>query len=261
MQIINPLLDHLSLIAYFRGANNYTWIHFRNGNRQLLAKPLAYFEKKLPAFIRIHKTALINLDFVDSIHPQPRAKAKMAGLLRLQDGTELPVSRRRWNAVVEQLKAMSIEVAPLGQPSPADQRDDTIDHTCLIQAVLTGATLLLTRHCLNQLARPCILQTVKAGAELTETLLLTPQQKWPALIIIDARTHPTNCMLTLQNLKSHDRLRAIPVIWLAAPDTDGGQAYLSDANSVVIVSEDPSILTRILQQLLHYWLIIVQLPF
>ena len=70
MQVINPLLSHPVLLAYFSGADNYSWVYFRNGKRQLLAKPLTYFERQLPDFIRIHKIAVVNPAF--SRHSNPK---------------------------------------------------------------------------------------------------------------------------------------------------------------------------------------------
>lgn len=93
MPFITQLLEHPSLLAYFSGTNNYTWLQFRNGERRLLAKPLTYFEERLPAFIRVHKTALVNPSCVTGVqHP---ARTKMPGYVQMYDGAELPVSRRR----------------------------------------------------------------------------------------------------------------------------------------------------------------------
>ena len=52
MSVIKPALQHPERIAYFAGANNYCWIHFRDGEKKLLAKPISYLESQLPDFIR-----------------------------------------------------------------------------------------------------------------------------------------------------------------------------------------------------------------
>jgi hypothetical protein len=67
-------------------------------------------------------------------------------------------------------------------------------------------------------------------------------------------------MLTLRSLKSHHQLRAIPVVWLAAPGEDTMQAYVLNANSVVVISDGLVSFTRVIEQLCQYWLTLVQLP-
>ncbi|GAB4053970.1 response regulator transcription factor [Spirosoma litoris] len=261
MLLIHQLLEQPSLLAYFTGANNYAWLQFRNGERRLLAKPLVYFEERLPSFIRIHKIALINPDCVISMQPPPRPK--MAGSVRLSDGTELPVSRRRWHEVEQLLQIDHTLVEPkadvLSKQSESVQVNDYRADSPRIQAVMSGDTLLLTQHCINELGLDCNLQSTSSGAELASSLLLTPSEEWPTLIFIDARTNRADSILTLQTLKGHPKLRAIPVIWLAAPGNNMMQAYLLDANSVVSVPNEPTAFVSVLKELLLYWLTIVQL--
>ncbi len=255
---INQLLEQPSLLAYFVGADNYAWLQFQNGERRLLAKPLIYFEERLPTFIRIHKTALINPRCVTSINHPPRPK--MAGSVRLMDGTELPVSRRRWKEVAQLLQPDAAladtadELMPT-QPSPEQEAVFPLR----VQVIMRGDRLLLAENCLRELGVPYLLQSTKSGAELASALLLTPPDEWPVLILIDAQVNRVDSILTLQTLKAHPRLRAIPVIWLGAPGDNIMQAYLLDANSAVIVPEDPTAFVRICKELLHYWLTIVQL--
>jgi len=257
--LINQLLEQPSLLAYFTGADNYAWLQFRNGERRLLAKPLVYFEERLPTFIRIHKTALINPDCIISLQHPPRPK--MAGSVRLLDGIELPVSRRRWHKVAQLVKTDFGLTDSLNESSQTSkgQYAENESELLRVQAVMTGDTLLLTQHCLNELGLPCRLQSSKFGAELASALLLSSPEEWPFLILIDARTNRADSILTLQTLKDHPRLRAIPVVWLAAPGHDMMQAYLLDANSVVIVSDEPTTFVKTIKELLQYWLTVVQL--
>lgn len=261
MQVINPLLSYPALLAYFSGADNYTWVHFRNGKRQLLAKPLAYFEKQLPDFIRIHKTALINPAFVADVQPPPRSK--MAGAVRLLDGTVLPVSRRRWAGALATLQTMvPIDaVASVSVASATTQASSNAAPLIRIHAILDGDALLLTEHCLNRLGLHYSLQTTRAGDDLAQAIRQTPDGEWPVLLLIDARTARTNCLLSLETIKRDPRLRVIPVIWLNTPTDSSSQAYRLDANSVVTVSEAPDAFVRVLTQLFHYWLFVVQFPF
>jgi CheY-like chemotaxis protein len=262
VRVINPLLSYPALLAYFSGADNYTWVYFRNGKRKLVAKPLAYFEKQLPGFVRIHKTALINPAFVADIEPPPRPK--MAGAVRLQDDTLLPVSRRRWAAVLTTLQtaiptglAMPVVTAvlPTDPPSVAPPAPPI-----RIEAILTGDALLLTEQCLNRMGVNYRLQATGVAADLPRILRQTPDGEWPALILMDARTDRAGCLLCLETIKGDPRLRIIPVIWLNAAADSADQAYRLDANSVVSVSAEPCAFVRVLSQLFHYWLFIVQFP-
>jgi CheY-like chemotaxis protein len=268
VQFISQILEHPSLLAYFSGANNYTWLQFRNGERRLLAKPLTYFEDRLPEFIRIHKTALINPACVASIHHPPRPK--MPGTVQMQDGNVLPVSRRRWNEVAQllqqQLNDVPVPAALLALDGYEESEEETSTATpytlppLLMQTVMTGDALLLTRECIEAAKIPCQIRHSESGNALANALLMRPMQDRPALILLDARTNRADRMLALRSLKSHPRLRSIPVVWLAAPGDDTMQAYALDANSVVVVPEGASAFSRILEQLCRYWLLIVQLP-
>lgn len=258
--LINQLLQQPSLLAYFVGADNYAWLQFRNGERRLLAKPLLYFEERLPTFVRIHKTALINPRCVTGLNHPPRPK--MAGSVQLLDGTELPVSRRRWKEVAQLLQPndASTDTATLvldAQPELEQEKEKV--SPLRVQVIMSGDRLLLTENCLRELSVPHTLQSTSSGAELPSALLLGSADEWPVLIIIDAQQNRVDSILTLQKLKSHPQLRAIPVIWLAAPGDNMMQAYLLDANSVVTVPEDPTGFVRVCQELLQYWLTIVQL--
>ncbi|MBD2705086.1 LytTR family transcriptional regulator DNA-binding domain-containing protein [Spirosoma sp. BT702] len=258
MLLIHQLLEQPSLLAYFIGADNYAWLQFRSGERRLLAKPLVYFEKRLPTFIRIHKTALINPTCIATVKQPPRPK--MAGSVRLVDGTELPVSRRRWKEVIQLLQSQGNAIDSV--KSSVSTRSNLAQEQVtplLVQVIMKGDTLLLAEQCLRQLDVPFTLQSSIAGAELASALLLRPTGKWPKLIIIDSRMNRADSIVTVQTLKGHGRLRAIPVIYLIPPSENMMQAYQLDANSVVVVPDDPSSLVRILNKIVDYWLKIVQL--
>lgn len=258
---IGELLRHPNQIAYFAGANNYTWLHFRNGERRLLAKPVTYFEERLPTFIRIHKTSLINPDCVIGLIPPPRSK--MAGAVRMLDGTELPVSRRRWLEVAQLLQAGHMESDNLAAPAELPESGTASPGAPPAQqvlAVMAPDALLLTRQCLTRLGLTATLQHIDRGAELATALLLNPVPKRPALILLDARTNRADRMIALRNLKSHPQLRAIPVVWLAAPNDNVTQSYDLGANSVVIAGTNVATFSQAIEQMCRYWLMVVQLP-
>ena len=257
MLLINQLLQQPALLAYFVGADNYAWLQFRSGERRLLAKPLVYFEERLPSFIRIHKTALINPVCISSLQAPPRPK--MAGSVRLLDGTELPVSRRRWPKVVQLVQTNpDLAESPPNQDSPEPYTENAVE-SLRVHLIMSGDTLLLTQQCLSELGLPCRVQSTPSGAEFASSLLSGSPQGWPLLILIDARTNRADRILALQALKSHPRLRAIPVVWLVASGDDQMQAYLLDANSVVVVSSKPTAFVKTIKDLLQYWLRVVQL--
>lgn len=267
MQLISQFLEHPNRLAYFAGANNYTWLQLGNGERRLLAKPLTYFEERLPAFVRIHKTALINPAYVAGVYPPPGPKK--AGAVRMLDGTELPVSRRRWSDVVQHLPSTQAgghpvvlppDEPPAARPSAVSQPAVCAPLPLRVLAVMKDDALRLTEQCLDQLALNFALQHLRSGAALANALLLGPPGERPVLILLDARTNRADRVLTLRALKSHDRLLAIPVVWVGAPDDDPMQAYDLKANSVILVGHEPTAFRRAVEQVCRYWLMLVQLP-
>ncbi len=257
MQVINALLSHPILLAYFSGADNYTWVHFRNGKRQLLAKPLAYFEKQLPGFVRVHKIALVNPVVVADIQPPPRPK--MPGAVYLHDGTRLPISRRRWMAVLTALQVANPPGAAVPLPASMQQEAHVLPPVTIL-ARLAGDAHLLTEQCLLELGIAFDLKITKTASELVHELYQTPNQEWPVLILLDARTERTYNLACLETLKRDPHLRVIPVIWLTNQTDNADQVYQLDANSVVAVTNEPNSFVRVLSQVMHYWLFVVQLP-
>lgn len=85
-QIVNT-----SDIVYLEADSNYTTLHL-NGNRNILAtRTLGDFEKILdqPEFFRIHKSVLINLNYLKAY------SSYQGNIVTLNDGTTLNISRRR----------------------------------------------------------------------------------------------------------------------------------------------------------------------
>ncbi|GAB3772028.1 hypothetical protein GCM10028818_11670 [Spirosoma horti] len=84
------------------GNGNYTIIHFADSSKILMvAQTLRYFEEQIPDFIRVNKSALVNPAYVEElIRTGPKTM-----ILRLNDGIELLVSRRRINDVMMKLAA------------------------------------------------------------------------------------------------------------------------------------------------------------
>lgn len=258
-QTIGNSIRHSAQLTYLTGANNYTWLQYKNGERVLLSKSLTYFADQLPEFVRIHKTALVNPSYVAELQAPPRPK--MAGAVRMQDGTVLPVGRRRWQQVAKVLQKREPAGAPtVAQPVSKQAADPDPSLTRTIVAVSTGDTLQLLRQSLTSFEPQYALQEMISGAALPEWLLLNPTSTWPALIILDARTNPIDRFIALQTLKRHERLRAIPVIWLVAPGHETRRAYALNANSVVVVRHEPAQFVAAIERLCRYWLAVVRLP-
>ena len=78
-------------IIYCEGDQNYTKIHLVNKEHIMVTKTLKYIEELLPAevFYRIHKTYLINLNYVEKYTRTDGHK------VLLDDGTQLDVANRR----------------------------------------------------------------------------------------------------------------------------------------------------------------------
>ena len=78
-------------IIYCEGDQNYTKIHLVNKEHIMVTKTLKYIEELLPAevFYRIHKTYLVNLNYVEKYTRTDGHK------VLLDDGTQLDVANRR----------------------------------------------------------------------------------------------------------------------------------------------------------------------
>jgi two-component system, LytTR family, response regulator len=71
--------------------SNYTLVYLSNGKKVIASKTLGDIEQVLPAslFIRIHKSYMINTDFLSRISVNPYE-------VGLSNGVVLPISRRRY---------------------------------------------------------------------------------------------------------------------------------------------------------------------
>lgn len=86
-------VEHIqtSDIIYLTSANGYTEIHLQSQRSLLHSMTLNELEETIPnIFLRIHRSHLINIMFVKSLKRDPSG----TGTLTLNDGTQLPVSRR-----------------------------------------------------------------------------------------------------------------------------------------------------------------------
>jgi DNA-binding LytR/AlgR family response regulator len=78
-------------IIWLEGDGNYTRIHLQNGKLQSLPYTLKFISEKLPDFVRIHKSSLVNPIYVQEL----TSKGYQDYWVRLSSGHTLSVSRKR----------------------------------------------------------------------------------------------------------------------------------------------------------------------
>jgi DNA-binding LytR/AlgR family response regulator len=91
------------VLTHLTGDGNYTWLHSETGKKEIKAKTLKAYSQTLPGFIRIHKSILVNPEFISQL--EAPARVGEAGSVILQNGVQLSISRRRWAPVLKQLMA------------------------------------------------------------------------------------------------------------------------------------------------------------
>ena len=88
-----PVID----LVFLQATGNYSWLHWRDGQRMLMPRTLKYYMPQLSeeSFIRLHRNCIVNVHYIDHIE---RTDPDKGGLVYLKSGEVLPVSRRRWFA-------------------------------------------------------------------------------------------------------------------------------------------------------------------
>ncbi|HYE56003.1 MAG TPA: LytTR family DNA-binding domain-containing protein [Chitinophagaceae bacterium] len=86
-------------IVRLQAERNYTRLYFVKGKNFLSSKTLAEYEKILrdAGFMRVHRSHLIN--------PLHMERYERQGILRLKDGCEIEVSRRKKDAVISHFRS------------------------------------------------------------------------------------------------------------------------------------------------------------
>jgi len=89
-------------ICYLLADNNCTALFFSDGTKYLDTKTIKIFEQMLNhhSFIRIHKSHIINLNYLKEYSNQD------GNSVILEDGTELAVSRARLSMLMEKVKSL-----------------------------------------------------------------------------------------------------------------------------------------------------------
>ncbi|MCB0429063.1 MAG: response regulator transcription factor [Flavobacteriales bacterium] len=96
-------LIELSRIVRCTSESNYTSFFFTDGKRLMIAKTLKEFEELLvpSGFIRIHRSYLINLEHLKSYINKDN------GYVKMSDNTELPVSQRKKQHLMDIIHQMN----------------------------------------------------------------------------------------------------------------------------------------------------------
>lgn len=91
-QVILPTLEGFEVvkmeeIVRLRGNGNFTDIHLSDGTKKMVCRFLKHFDEMLDfPFMRVHKSHIINLNFVKSYHKS------LGGYVMLFDDTEIEIS-------------------------------------------------------------------------------------------------------------------------------------------------------------------------
>lgn len=88
-------------ILYLQADANYTKFYLINGESAIVSKPLKDYEKTLPKhiFYRIHQSFIVHLIYVKKVLKED------GGIVLLQNGRQLPISRRKKEAFIKKLTA------------------------------------------------------------------------------------------------------------------------------------------------------------
>ncbi|GAB3509716.1 hypothetical protein GCM10027341_47180 [Spirosoma knui] len=274
MKHINEVVNHQDSITHLTGASNYTWLHFRNGGTMLLSKPLSSFETLLPAFIRVHKTALVNPRYVHQI--KSPARTKTPGSITMQGGAVLPISRRRWSQVADSLLEHSEFTQIVTTRSAADEPQYgqseynvgaanqvvTVPNQQVYAMIKDDVKGVLIRQVLEEKWPHCTVRFFASGAGLTDYVSQTASHQLPAMILLDVRSVNWAGLGTLEQIKSNKQLRMIPTV-VFINDQSGNDievCYAAGANSVVPQMADNDEFAKVIERICQYWLSFAALP-
>ncbi len=89
-------------ILYCKSSGRYTEFYLTNKQRLVASKSLGEYEAALDQsiYFRVHKSYMVNLSHIVNI------SRKNGNYCELNDGSKLPISRRRMDALVQFLKLM-----------------------------------------------------------------------------------------------------------------------------------------------------------
>lgn len=94
----------ISEVIRCESSNNYTFFHLKDKSQLLICKTLLEFERLLNPyyFLRVHQSHLINLRMIKKFQKGE------GGILLMEDGTKIDVSRRKKTELMEKLTEFAI---------------------------------------------------------------------------------------------------------------------------------------------------------
>lgn len=95
----------LSEVLYFSAAHNYTGVYMKDGTKHITSKQLKVYEAALenhPDFVRIHRSHIVNKNFVRSIQRESR---KHQVSVIMNDGADLEISFQKKEEIIKLLLA------------------------------------------------------------------------------------------------------------------------------------------------------------
>lgn len=95
----------LSSILCVHADGNYSWVYLDNGKRHLTSLTLKWFECRLPGFVRIHRSELINPYHIEKV----RTIQVDGYSVELSNGMSLDVARRRSALVRKVIHELELE--------------------------------------------------------------------------------------------------------------------------------------------------------
>lgn len=105
-KLVLPLMEgfdvvKMNQVMYCEAMDNFTCFYFIDGTKSVICRSLKFYENILNdfGFCRIHRSSLINLEFVT------RYKKGKGGSVILENGTELLVSNSKKIELIERIKA------------------------------------------------------------------------------------------------------------------------------------------------------------
>jgi two-component system, LytTR family, response regulator len=95
---------NISDIVRLEGENNYTTFYLKKDKPVIVCKTLKEYEDILDKkiFVRVHKSSIINLNYIKDIIRKEELIAEM------QDGTRIHISRRRWPILLQAIEEVSL---------------------------------------------------------------------------------------------------------------------------------------------------------
>ncbi|AUD03227.1 LytR/AlgR family response regulator transcription factor [Spirosoma pollinicola] len=102
-------------IVRLEGEGNYTLFHFADGSQLIVSLTLKKMESRLSSkvFVRPHKKNIINLLYLDGIHPDQQQLS-----VSLINGDRIEVSRRKASRFIKQVKGFQEDLLTLDTLEP-----------------------------------------------------------------------------------------------------------------------------------------------